>query len=155
MKLMSNTKFGEFLRSKKIEFSQPLEYLMWYEKTRDNYDNFLQQPLTLGMFVPCDENGNILEIPLYYKSFIDLDEDMDEDLPIEVLQKCKIYFDAKERVLFKGFEINNNRLENYKICAFLFDGNKWNLNHHIGYEIEDLIYDDIELTDSAIKQLGL
>ena len=25
------------------------------------YANFLNQPLTLGMFVPCDEDGNVLE----------------------------------------------------------------------------------------------
>lgn len=27
------------------------------------YANFLKQPLILGMFVPCDENGNVLEEP--------------------------------------------------------------------------------------------
>ena len=26
-----------------------------------NYANFLKQPLTLEMFIPCDENGDVLE----------------------------------------------------------------------------------------------
>jgi hypothetical protein len=25
------------------------------------YANFLKQPLTLGMFVPCDSNGNVVK----------------------------------------------------------------------------------------------
>ena len=29
-----------------------------------NYANFLKQPLNLGMFVPCDKIGNVLEEPL-------------------------------------------------------------------------------------------
>jgi hypothetical protein len=28
-----------------------------------NYANFLKQPLELWMFVPCDENGDVLEEP--------------------------------------------------------------------------------------------
>jgi DNA-directed RNA polymerase delta subunit len=27
------------------------------------YANFLKQPLTLGMFVPCDSNGNVVKKP--------------------------------------------------------------------------------------------
>ncbi|MCP4053731.1 MAG: hypothetical protein GY739_11830, partial [Mesoflavibacter sp.] len=31
-----------------------------------NYANFLKQPLKLGMFIPCDEDGNVLERPELY-----------------------------------------------------------------------------------------
>lgn len=30
------------------------------------YAYFLKQPLTLGDFIPCDENGNVLEEPKEY-----------------------------------------------------------------------------------------
>lgn len=29
----------------------------------NTYASFLKQPLKLGMFVPCDEDGNVLEEP--------------------------------------------------------------------------------------------
>ena len=34
----------------------------FYNKSK-NYANFLKQPLTLGMFFPTDENGNVLHKP--------------------------------------------------------------------------------------------
>ena len=43
------------------------------------YANFLKQPLTLGMFVPCDEDGNFLP------------EDLDRDWPDIVARfECQI-----------------------------------------------------------------
>ena len=66
------------------------------------YAHFLKQPLKLGMFIPCDEEGNVLEDPentmkqgdghVYYSAD-------DEDF--------KKYEQAKERVLFEGFEYCN------------------------------------------------
>ena len=35
-----------------------------------NYANFLKQPLTLGMFIPCDLDGNVLEEPFNYEYFL-------------------------------------------------------------------------------------
>ena len=49
------------------------------------YAHFLKQPLKLGMFVPCDEKGNILEDPGLIPSY-----------------KLEIYRKAKDRVLFEG-----------------------------------------------------
>jgi hypothetical protein len=51
-----------------------------------NYANFLKQPLTLGMFVPCDENGNVLE----------------EKKPFQ--DDYHKFQQAKERVIFEGFD---------------------------------------------------
>ena len=53
-----------------------------------NYANFLKQPLTLGMFVPCDENDNVLEEPSL--------------LPSSDLDK---YRKAKEKVIFEGWQL--------------------------------------------------
>jgi hypothetical protein len=53
------------------------------------YADVLKQPLKLGMFVPCDEDGNVLEEPT----------------PEDILYDDNIYEQyqqAKERVLFEG-----------------------------------------------------
>lgn len=61
----------------------------------ERYATFLKQPLKLGMFVPCDENDVPLEEPLF-----------DEvDLPYGTQ-----YQQAKERVLFEGFEIDYDKI---------------------------------------------
>lgn len=41
-------------------------YKDFTEKT-SKYAQFLKQPLTLGMFVPCGEDGKVLEHPDYIK----------------------------------------------------------------------------------------
>ena len=69
---------------------------------------FLQQIPTLGMFVPCDEEGNVLEEPdsigvgneFYYERALDQ------------------YQQAEQRVIFEGWELNQkdiSKLENI-IC---------------------------------------
>ena len=72
-----------------------------------NYAQFLKQPLTLGMFVPCDEDGNILETydPRHQQ--------------------------AKERVLFE-FQLeylgwDNSDMENNIIEDLLTDGYDYTL----------------------------
>ena len=101
------------------------------------YAKFLIQPLQLGMFVPCDENGNVLD-------------------PSDAFRSCEkgfVYSKAKERVLFKGFEHYlfmqaNNVKHNKSRKCFSFP-------NYNGVIIEDLISLEVELTESAIKQIGL
>ena len=64
-----------------------------FEETVHNYANFLKQPLTLGMFVPCDDDGNVLEIPTKENS----------NNTIDHYSKLMDYNDAKSKVLFNGF----------------------------------------------------
>ena len=67
----------------------------------ENYAKFLKQPLKLEMFVPCDEEGDILEEP----------EDYEQRLPnmmTEYNDEIYRYEQAKEKVLFEGFEIDKN-----------------------------------------------
>ena len=100
-----------------------------------NYAIFLKQPLELWMFVPCDEDGNVLEVVPYYADGI---------------EKVNEYKKAKERCLFKGFEMYKGNPYNYnKARAFTQDyiDEKW--------IIEKIIHWDLELTESAIKQSGL
>jgi len=103
-----------------------------------DYANFLKQPLTLGMFVPCGEDGEVLIEPSLYdpRSKTGNTEHHEFD------EKEKQYQQAKERVLFEGFDSLD-----YDI--FFNDGCE---------VVEDLLkYSTIKLTltETAVKQLGL
>ncbi len=123
-----------------------------------NYAQFLKQPLTLGMFVPCDENGNALPEPQMRPEKNSFDEeDMDYDV-----QELYEYIEAKKRVLFKGAEIleekDGNETNYYLILSGMSILNKiqgYNWETSPGFErVETLLdFDNIELTESAIKQL--
>ena len=101
------------------------------------YAEFLKQPLELRMFVPCDENGNVLEEPSGYKAFL---------IDRCDCKKCMVHRDAiiqyqqaKERCLFVYNEV--------------FDG--FRKSDMENSNIEDLLSDDFKytLTPNAIKQL--
>ena len=62
-----------------------------------NYATLLKQPLKLEMFVPCDEDGNVLEEPQMRPVRNSFDEeDMDYDA-----RELYDYIKAKEKVLFE------------------------------------------------------
>lgn len=90
------------------------------------YSKFLKQPLELWMFVPCDDNGDI--IPLEYN---------DEEHPF--VQHLG-YQQAKERCLFNGFDV-----EKANILIKCFSN----------IEALSRLNKKFELTQTAIKQLGL
>lgn len=122
----------------------------------ENYAKFLKQPLELGMFVPCDEDGNVLEKPLENESLSSLDAG-------SRIQ----YQKAKERVLFKGVTVESDMYKQTK-RTFWNLGNKriaLKLEFYSGrvefefclydMKVEDIVSLNFELTESAIKQLGL
>jgi hypothetical protein len=120
------------------------------------YANFLKQPLELWMFIPCDENGNVLEIPHYFEPTSEK-EIGDYD---ELVYQYQI---AKDRVLFNGFEIIKPSegcfilLCTKKInCQFLLTPDYVFCDTYFRDEvIEDLIDYKLDLTPAAIKQIGL
>lgn len=74
------------------------------------YANFLKQPLKLEMFVSCDDDGNVLEIPMNYsrnKNPLIRDEKLQKDYDFKFLKFKK----AESKVLFEGFEINKNYID--------------------------------------------
>jgi hypothetical protein len=152
MKLISMTDFVlEQKQSTSIKEKKFIDdELISIEKIR-NYANFLKQPLTLGMFVPCDEEGNILEEPIDNLETKNCDElDSFNNLVVE-------YDKAKEHVLFEGFKINENvsiSCENLILYIFWNYSGTWKLSHGI-YTIEDLVEYNLTLTESAIKKIGL
>lgn len=128
MKLLSMTDF--VLENAKQPYVEGTKY-----KDLVNYAKFLKQPLNIGMFVPCDEDGDVLEKP----------EDYENRLPnmmTEYNDEVYRYKQAKEKVLFvfkPHFDISV-------------------IKHHIsqGRNIEYLAnFGELELTESAIKQIGL
>jgi hypothetical protein len=106
------------------------------------YANFLKQPLKLEMFVPCDEDGNVLT--------------QCEEICSCECDKIKNYRKAKEKVLFEGFELKDKG----GWFTLMFEGNYYksfaNFNDTFkNKKIENFIAFDLELTPNAIKQIGL
>lgn len=151
MRLQSMT---DFVLQQNTEFSKgkPLHETNWekefekFSKLLIRYAEFIRHLLTLGMFIPVDEEGNVLEEPSDYDYYVSDNEqyfngDVDE---------CKKYVEAKEKVLFKGFQwdgsyaVNKEKLlcVNEEICL---------LNENI----ESYVSAGLELTTSALKQIGL
>ena len=148
MELTSNILFGKYCKSKEKEFKTRLEYLEWYEKTRNNFDEFLEQPLKLERFIPCDDEGDILEEPTNYEMRL-------LNMMTEYNDEVYTYYQAKAKVLFEGFEFRTNGGVNFltikeDIFAF-FDFNVKFKN----LTIEDLIQYNLQLTENAVKQIGL
>ena len=116
------------------------------------YSKFLKQPLEKWMFVPCDDEGNVLEL---------------HDHLFNGIQSVK-YKEAKERCLFKNILVNNTKLaiKSYKgIRVYNYNDSpyyRWfsevfEKDGKPRYEkiIEDLLVYDLELTEAAIKQFEL
>jgi len=107
-----------------------------------NYSQFLKQPLKLEMFVPCDEEGNVLE-PVIQMDYIPF-----EGHPTKHLQECyeedlEKYNKAKQRVLFKNVPIF--------LAKFICSRND---------TIEDIAsvvktIQPLTLSKTALKQIGL
>lgn len=113
----------------------------YYDKVF-SYANFLKQPLTLGMFVPCDLDGNVLEKPC-------------DSMQIDGCRDCacREYLKAKERVVFKvEYKIG---IYNKKPSIWINRSGAQIIDDFNFLTIEDLVHWNFELTDSAIKQIGL
>ena len=122
----------------------------------ENYAKFLKQPLQLCFFVPCDENGNVLEEPKRWNDYLQFPDSFDGNKEWGELYNYEL---AIERVLFKGFEFIRtiNHRELMPCNRFLKNDEYWNVKFP-NRNIEFLIIEfeqKIELTDSAIKQIGL
>jgi hypothetical protein len=103
-----------------------------------NYANFLKQPLELWMFVPCNNDGNVL------------------DRPKEHLENRSIYYNElreyqqeKEKCLFEGWQYCD-KSNTIRDGVFTLS-----LEKIKDYTIEYLINLDITLSESAIKKLGI
>ena len=159
MKLISMTSFvleqNKILETYVNHLRKPL-----FEKIV-NYAKFLKQPLKLEMFVPCDEEGNVLEEPKRWKDYLQYPDSFDGNKEWDELYD---YQQAKEKVLFEGFELVRF-IDKENPCYVVSNGEN-EVTFHIGLynfskgvnfakTIEDLIHIQPILTESAIKQIGL
>lgn len=148
MKLISNTSFGEFCKSKEKEFPTRNVYLDWYEEIRTNFDKFLKQHLKLEMFVPCDEDGEILDEPKDYEQRL-------PNIMTEYNDEIYRYKKAKEKVLVEGIEFRTNGGVNFlTINEDTFAFHDFNIKFK-DLTVEFLVEYNLQLTENAIKQIGL
>jgi hypothetical protein len=132
MKLISMVEFINEIGNSTLHESYEIDLAKIY-----NYCTFLEQPLKLGMFVPCDEDGNVLT--------------QCEEICACECDEIKNYRKAKEKVLFEEFEIATNK-EGEKVI--LGDYTCLKVSDLENGTIEDLIkYVNIKLTKSAIKRI--
>ena len=150
MKLMSMTDFV-LAEMEKNAFDEEHVARIW------NYARFLKTPLSLGQFVPCDLENNVLEEPNLKR--------YGEWPSIHYDEHVKQYNEARERVLFEGFEIHG-LLDKSTRRLTSSDGLfsiAWHNNIQGWYlskgcdkmTIEDLVKYDLTLTKSAITKLKL
>ena len=113
----------------------------------ENYAKFLKQPLKLEMFVPCDENGNVLEEPQMRPERNSFDEeDMDYDA-----QELYDYIKAKEKVLFEGFEFVSRTDETW---LFKINGNFPRIvGRKLTIESLRIFKDKIKLSQTALNSI--
>ena len=124
------------------------------------HNNFLKQHLTLSMFVPCDEEGNVMQKPKV-ENFVFEDHDELVGCPKEYDHESfqlaiHKYQQAKKRVLFKGLcstHVASTTNNDYHIVHDI-NGCKlwvtWNNSKTIEYLLN---VQGLELTQSAINQL--
>lgn len=109
------------------------------------YRMFLKRDLKLEYFIECDKDGNVLKNICTYN--IDLCTN----------SKCMEYKNAKQRVLFEGFEhveqLDNKKDKNVPYHKFLYNGQPF----YIEFEgtIERIVEREFELTPTAQKLIGL
>jgi len=117
-----------------------------------DYARFLDQPLTLGMFVPCKKVNGVWVV--LEKPECSLGNKC-------ASPPCVEYQEAKYRVLFEGFEIKDHK--NHKTIKLKdADFNVfWNKGCELGWylsigikTIEDISKYNLQLTETAQKQIG-
>jgi hypothetical protein len=126
--------------------SEAVDHLLNCKK----YALFLKQPLTLGMFVPCDVVGNVLKEP----KIEDYDIHKDIRIKFNFDNDLKRYNEIKEKVLFKNnLFIRDCGKHGISVETLKHDYvyNSKGLNTH--KITEDLVDYGFELTESALKQI--
>ena len=106
------------------------------------YANLLKQPLQKWMFVPCGEDGGVLDAFVHHVDGVFSRE----------------YQQAKERCLFEGFELERKSkfstwIQNKEKTIIFTDIGKVNIDGKLVETIEDLIKHNLTLTATALKQI--
>ncbi|QIY92219.1 hypothetical protein [Chryseobacterium gallinarum] len=154
MKLISMTEFILQQNEIRKQYEYPFEVndkTIEFAKVVLKYAKFLRQPLSLGMFVPVDEDGNVLEEPKRWQDYLEAPESFDGNSEWHEFYKYEI---AQEKVLFEG--VKTIIKENFFFIEEK-DGSWLRvLKKDTVAIVEDLLkISGVELTPSALKQIGL
>lgn len=117
------------------------EAISWEQTSKrlqiiENYARFLKQPLKLGMFLRCNDNGNPLSEPEPYErrnSYDEISLEYDDD-------EVQEYKKAKENVFFENVEIYKNWKYNlYYLSKIEFAKTDFKTNHFtINYPFDNV-----------------
>ena len=127
------------------------DFVLKYHPTREqivNYAKFIDTPLKLENFIVCDEEGDILEEPTNYEMRL-------LNMMTEYNDEVYTYYQAKEKVLFEGIEFRTNGGVNFlTIKEDTFAFHDFNIKFK-NLTVEFLVQYNLQLTESAIKQIEL
>jgi hypothetical protein len=159
MKLISMTDFVLEQEQQDIKDNFPEETDKYFNACL-KYAQFLKTPLSLGMFVPCDEDGNFLQEPDGWNDYLEFPESFDGN---KEWYELYAYEEAKEKVIFEGFvftesqkySVNNNiqlsvspyGLKNERLQLTKLENGKFHTWLQL-FTVEDLIQCDLECTMS-------
>ncbi|ASW73485.1 hypothetical protein IQ37_19615 [Chryseobacterium piperi] len=130
----------------------------------NNYANFLKHPLTLGMFVPVDADGNVLKEPKNYTSWNSLEHNKKKTNNISDsmgFEEYRIYQKAEQKCFFEGFTVAYNGYSVVRIVASYDESielsfNKTDLKPQTFKDVESLtVFDEIYLSATALKTIGI
>lgn len=127
----------------------------------NNYANFLKTPLTLGMFVPVDPQGNVLKEPKNYAAWKSLEHNDGNRTDIAGFEEYAQYQSAESYCMFEGFRVDYNGYSKVRIVADYDTSIELSFNKNdllpSGFnDVESLIvFDDIFLTVHALKTIGI
>ncbi len=165
MKLISMT---DFVLHESFGVGNEIINHQTFFKKVSSYAQFLKKPLELGMFIPCDEEGNILEqVSKPDAEDYRNDEGGNFELYNFNMKAYTSYKKAKNRVLFDGFVFTDSQkysiplsvspygLKDEKIqLTKLKDSGAYHTWLQLN-TIEDLVQCDLKLTENALAHIGL
>lgn len=122
-----------------------------YLEVRD-YAAFLRKPLTLGMFIPVSESGEVLEEPKHYNEWLsELNKGFEHEYEGQLM---KAYTKAKSRCIFEGWQVIGHDDSFTEIE--LTDKNLWISFYKDSLEItDDSTFEDILETIEDLVPYGL
>lgn len=108
------------LEQDKLILKQKIDAITFTMRATD-YALFLNQPLKLGMFVPCDKDDNVFEIPIfeYKKENLKYLKGMELLIAEETNKRVLQYQNAEENVIFEDWELNQKDISKLENIIFI------------------------------------
>lgn len=156
--LISTTEFVKLVKDNSTSLTERSIATQYIQCLR--YANFVSQKPELWMFIPCDEDGNVLEEPKNYKEWLRKALNTPYELD---LYKYEQYQRSQSKVLFKGWKcLEKTKRGHYKLQkedgdTMYLDTSEGVLNgtgHNNTLEYMQFISTEpFELTETALKQI--